>query len=323
MLSYALRRILSVIPIMLGIALISSMLYYIIPGDMVRVMLGQHVDPYLYANVRKALGLDIPFWQNCAGFITDVIGGELGFSFIQQRPVTQIVMEALPVTLKLTVFSFGIILSVGLPLGITAAVWDRSLVGRAANMAAILGISIPSYLLALFFQLLFGVTLKWLPVSGNSQGLLGYILPALAVGLPLAAFYARVARASMLDLLSREHVLFAVSRGIPQWRVILNYALRNALVPVITQMGMDFGFFVTGAVLTETIFNLPGMGRLVYAAINTRDFPLLRGLLLLFTLTVVAVNLLVDLVYAKIDPRMAREIVRETDGSRQRHWPVK
>lgn len=313
MINYAFKRILSLIPILLGVALISSLLYYIIPGDMVRVMLGQHVDPLLYANVRKALGLDIPFWQNFMDFISGLPRGDLGFSFIQQRPVAQIIMEALPVTLKLTAFSLAVILATGLPLGIAAAVKDRSFIGRAANIGAIMGISVPSFLLALFFQLLFGVTLRWLPISGTAQGLTSYILPALSVGLPLAAFYARVARASMLDVLSQEFVLFAKSRGIPGRRVIINHALRNALVPVVTQIGMEFGFFMAGSVLTETIFNLPGMGRLVFAAINTRDFPLLRGILLFFALTVVTVNLLVDLLYAKMDPRMAREIGREND----------
>ena len=146
MLRYAFKRILSLIPILLGISLISSLLYYIIPGDMVRVMLGQHVDPVLYANVRKALGLDVPFWQNFVGFLSGVPRGDLGFSFIQQRPVAQIILEALPVTLTLTAFSLTVILVVGIPLGIAAAVKDRSFIGRAANISAILGISIPSYL---------------------------------------------------------------------------------------------------------------------------------------------------------------------------------
>lgn len=314
---YAVRRILSLIPILLGISLVSSLLYYIIPGDMVRVMLGQHIDPFLYANVRRALGLDVPFWQNFVDFISGLPRGDLGFSFIQQRPVAQIIKEALPVTLTLTVFSLTIILAVGIPLGMAAALKDRSFSGRAANISAILGISIPSYLLALFFQLLFGVTLKWLPISGTGQGGAGFILPALAVGLPLAAFYARVARASMLDVLHQDFVLFAKIRGIPRRRVVLNHTLRNALIPVVTQIGMEFGFFMAGSVLTETIFNLPGMGRLVYAAINSRDFPLLRGILLFFALTVVFVNLMVDLLYAKIDPRMAQGIARETDVTGQ------
>lgn len=313
MLRYAFRRILSLIPILLGIAMISSLLYNIIPGDMVRVMLGQHIDPLLYANIRKSLGLDVPFWQNFVDFVSGVLRGNLGYSFIQQRPVAQIILEALPVTLKLTMFSLTVILTVGIPLGIAAAVKDRSFIGQAANVGAIVGISIPSYVLALFFQLLFGVTLRWLPISGTAQGFTSYILPALAVGLPLAAFYARVARASMLDVLSQDFVLFAKSRGIPGRRLIINHALRNAMVPVVTQIGMEFGFFMAGSVLTETIFNLPGMGRLVYAAIETRDFPLLRGILLFFALTVVIVNLFVDLMYAKMDPRMAQEIVRETD----------
>ncbi|MHB9094080.1 MAG: ABC transporter permease [Eubacteriales bacterium] len=308
---FVFRRLGLLIPIFLGISLVASLLFYIVPGDIVRVMLGQHVDPLTYANVRRALGLDISFWQNFLGFMHSIIRGDLGYSYIQQRPVTQIILEALPVTVKLTVVSLCITVIVGIPAGIIAAVRDRQFSGRLINFTAVAGISLPSFLLALFLQLIFGISLGWLPVSGPGRGLLSYILPGLAIGLPLAAFYAKVARASMQEVLTREYIVFALSRGLPFSRVIINHGLRNALVPVLTQMGMDFGMFMTGAVLTETIFNLPGMGRLVYSSINVRDFPVLRGILLLFALVVVLANLLVDLIYTKLDPRMAVAIVRE------------
>lgn len=317
MLKYVVRRLLILIPIMLGVAFISSLMFYIVPGDIVRVMLGQHVDPYIYANVRKALGLDISFGENLLGFMRNICHGDLGYSYIQQRPVIQIMLEALPVTIKLTVVSLIITVIIGIPAGILAAVKDRRAIGQAINYGAIIGFSMPSFLLALFLQLIFGLWLGWFPIAGSAQGVASYVLPGLAIGLPLAAFYARVARASMLEVLTQEYILFALGRGLPFSRVIINHGLRNALIPVITQIGMDFGMFMTGAVLTETIFNLPGMGRLIFSSINTRDFPVLRGTLLLSALIIVVVNLFVDLIYVRLDPRMAAAIVREeTDADR-------
>lgn len=311
MLKFMMRRLLMLIPILLGISLVSSLLFYIVPGDIVRVMLGQHVDRYTYSNVRHALGLDLTCWQNFTGFVRGILHGDLGFSYIQQRPVAEILMEVLPVTVRLTAVSLVITIAVGIPAGIVAAVRDRRAAGRIVNYGAVLGISLPSFLLALFLQLVLGGSLGWFPISGVAGGIKSYVLPGLAIGLPMAAFYAKVARASMLDVLNREYVLYAISRGLPSYRVIINHGLRNALIPVLTQLGMDFGMFMTGAVLTETIFNLPGMGRLVYSAINVRDFPVLRAVLLLFAVIMVLMNLIVDMIYVRLDPRMAELIVRE------------
>lgn len=311
MLRFVVRRLLVLIPILFGITLISSLLFYVVPGDIVLVMLGQHVDPYTYANVKHSLGLDRSFGQNVAGFIGGAFRGDLGFSYIQQRPVGQIIWEALPVTITLTVISLIITVLVGIPAGVAAAVRDRRVVGRTINLGAVIGFSIPSFLMALFLQLFLALKWGWFPVSGMGEGLLSYILPGLAIGLPAAAVYAKTARASMLEVLSQEYIIYAIGRGLPYSRVILRYGLRNALIPVLTQLGMDFGMFITGAVLTETIFNLPGMGRLIYSAINTRDFPVLRGALLLSALVVVIVNLAVDLLYSRLDPRMSTAGARE------------
>ena len=311
MLKFVVKRLLILVPVMIGVSFIACMLFYMIPGDIVLVMLGQHVDPYTYANVRKSLGLDIPFWQNFLTFTGNILRGDLGFSYIQQRPVNVIISEALPVTTKLTVVALTVTVLVALPLGVLSAVRDRRALGVAVNTGSIIGFSMPSFLLALFLQLLFGVTLKWLPISGANHGLLSYILPGLAVGLPLAAYYSRVTRASLLDVLGQEYILHAIGRGLPYRRVVIRHGLRNALIPVLTQLGMDLGMFMAGAVLTETVFNLPGMGRLVLSAINTRDFPLLRGILILFAVIVVLVNLVVDLLYARFDPKMAGIMVRE------------
>ncbi len=310
MFRFIVRRFLILIPILLGTALVSSLLFYLVPGDIVKVMLGQHVDPYTYANIRHALGLDLSFGQNFGGFIRGLCRGDLGYSYLQQRPVNQIIWEAFPVTVNLTLVSLAVTVMIGIPTGVWAAVRDRQACGRALNLGAVLGFSIPSFLLALFLQLFIGVKLGWLPVAGISGGPAGYLLPGLAIGLPASAFYARVTRASMLEVLTQEYILFAIGRGLPFRRVILRHGLRNALTPVLTQMGMDFGMFLTGAVLTETIFNLPGMGRLVYSSINLRDFPVLRGILLISALIIVIVNLGVDLLYARLDPRIAAAVGR-------------
>jgi len=316
MVRFIVKRLLALIPILLGISFVSSMLFYIVPGDIVTVMLGQHVDPLTYANVRKALGLDLPFWENFIRFIQGVFCGDLGYSYIQQRPVNQIILEAVPVSVKMGIMALLINIIVGIPAGILAAINDKRISGRVLNSSSIIIFSFPAFIAAMFMQLILGVKLGWFPVSGSEKGMLSYVLPGLALGLPLSAVNARLARASMLEVMTQEYIISAISRGLPYRRVIIKHGLRNALIPVLTNFGMFVGAFMSGFVLTETVFNLPGMGRLVFSAINARDFPVLRGILFISALFAVLTNLLVDLIYARLDPRIATVIVGEkTDAA--------
>ncbi|PKM80235.1 MAG: peptide ABC transporter permease [Firmicutes bacterium HGW-Firmicutes-14] len=311
MLRFIFRRLLSLIPILLGISFVSSILFYIVPGDIVKVMMGQHVNPYIYANVRKALGLDLPFWQNFTGFVRDVIHGDLGYSFIQQRPVNEIIWEAVPVTVSLFVTTLVITIIGGIAAGVLAAVNDRNAKGQLVNVSIIIGCSVSPFLMALFLQLVFGVKLGWFPVSGISEGLKSYFLPGLAVGLVMATLVGKVTRASMLEVLTQEHVLFSLARGLRYRSIILRHTLRNALVPVFTELGLQISALMGGYILTETIFNLPGMGRLIYYSVMARDFPVLRGILFISAVVTVLGNLLIDIIYARVEPRITTGAVRE------------
>ncbi len=311
MLKFIARRLLSLIPILLGISFVSSVLFYIVPGDIVTVMMGQHVDPLTYANVRKALGLDLPFWENFVKFMEGVFRGDLGYSYIQQRPVNQIILEALPVTLKLTIMALLLSCFAGIPVGVIVAAHNTRVLGNLINYGAAVSYSLPSFLLAIFLQFIFGVSLGWLPVAGSQNGLFSYILPGIAAGLPWAVLHTRLARASMLEVINQDYILFALSKGLSGKTVIVRHGLINAILPVLTNIGVNIGGFMSGFVLIETIFNLPGMGRLVYSSINTHDFPVLRGMLFISAIIAVLANLFVDLIHAKIDPRMTTEIVKE------------
>lgn len=305
MLRFVLKRAGISLLVMLGITLLVFLVMSIIPGDPVRLMIGRYMEKAAYAAIRSELGLNQPWWQRYFIFLQQLANLDLGRSFVQHREVTAIIRDAFPVTLRLGVTGMALALFIGIPAGILAAVRKNTFIDRGINLFSYIGISIPAFLLGLLLQMFFALTLGLFPVSGTGDGgWVYYFLPGLAVALPCAAIYARMMRASMLEVMRQDYMLAAVGYGLPRNRVIRRYGLNNAVLPLVTQGGMDFAGLLGGAVITESVFNLPGLGRVIVTAVLQRDYPVVQGGVLVLAAAFVTVNLLVDLFYAWLDPRI-------------------
>ena len=282
------------------------LLLYVAPGDPVQEMVGERADAETIARLRRELRLDDPVPVQFAHYAGGVLSGDLGTSYITGRPILQDVAERFPKTLLLAATAMVLAALVGISIGVVTARWPGGLLDRITLGAAYLGISFPVYWVGLLLILLFAVTLRWLPPSGYGRAQY-LVLPALALGSRSIAFLARVTRSSMLEVLGSDFVRTARAKGLVERTVVVRHALRNALIPVITVLGLDFGYYLTGSILTETIFSWPGLGRYVVNAISRRDLPAIQGSVLFLSVVFVAVNLLTDLAYAKADPRVSYE----------------
>ena len=302
--SFILRRLLLAVPTLFGVLVVAFLLLYVAPGDPVEAMVGERADSATIARLREQLRLDDPLVSRFGHYVGDVVTGDLGRSYITNRPITQDIRERFPKTLQLAAAAMLLATTLGLTLGVLSARNPGGFADRFALGIAYLGISFPVYWVGLLLILLFAVTLKWLPPSGYG-GLRFLILPALTLGMRSIAFLARMTRSAMLDALSADFVRTARAKGLTEWVVTLKHALRNALIPVITVLGLDFGAYLTGSILTETIFSWPGIGRYVVNAISRRDLPAIQGAVLFLSTVFVLVNLLTDLAYAKADPRVS------------------
>jgi len=304
--SFLLRRVLLAIPTLAGVLVVVFLLLYVAPGDPVQEMVGERADAETIARLRRELRLDDPVPVQFAHYAGGVLSGDLGTSYITGRPILRDVAERFPKTLLLAATAMVLAALVGISIGVVTARWPGGLLDRITLGAAYLGISFPVYWVGLLLILLFAVTLRWLPPSGygHAQYL---VLPALALGSRSIAFLARVTRSSMLEVLGSDFVRTARAKGLVERTVVVRHALRNALIPVITVLGLDFGYYLTGSILTETIFSWPGLGRYVVNAISRRDLPAIQGSVLFLSVVFVAVNLLTDLAYAKADPRVSYE----------------
>ena len=301
-----LRRLLLAIPTLAGVLIVVFLLLYVAPGDPVLQMVGERADPATIARLRAELRLDDPLPAQFAHYAGGVIRGDLGNSYITRRPILRDILERFPNTLLLAGAAMLLASIIGISLGILSARHPGGWVDRASLGVAYVGISFPVYWVGLILILLFAVTLRWLPASGfGSWEYL--ILPALALGSRSIAFLARVTRSSMLETLGSDFVRTARAKGVRERGVVLHHALRNALIPVITVLGLDFGYYLTGSILTETIFSWPGIGRYVVNAIARRDLPAIQGSVLFLSIVFVLVNLITDLAYAKADPRVKYE----------------
>lgn len=305
MLRFMLRRLGISLLVVLGITLLVFLVMSVIPGDPVRLLMGRYMEQTAYNAIRSELGLNHSWWQRYLLFLRQLAVLDLGRSFVQHREVTAIIRDAFPVTLRLGVTGMVMAVFIGIPAGVLAAVRKNTLVDRGINIFSYLGISVPAFLLGLLLQMFFALSLGILPVSGiGDGGWVYYFLPGLAVALPCAAVYARMMRTSMLDVLRQEYMLAAVSYGLPWRRIIWRHGLRNAVLPLVTQGGMDFAALLGGAVITESVFNLPGLGRVILTAVLQRDYPVVQGGVLILAAAFVTVNLIVDLFYAWLDPRI-------------------
>lgn len=304
MLSFILRRLLLAIPTLFGVLVIVFLLLYVAPGDPVQEMVGERADPETVARLRAELRLDDPLHKQFFHYAGGVVRGDLGRSYITRRPILQDIRERFPKTLQLAGAAMLLASVIGITIGILSARVPGGWFDRISLGVAYLGISFPVYWVGLILILVFAVMLRWLPPSGYG-GIEYLILPAFALGSRSIAFLARVTRSAMLDVLGSDFVRTARAKGQRESVVITRHALRNALIPIITVLGLDFGYYLTGSILTETIFGWPGLGRYVVNAIARRDLPAIQGSVLFLSVVFVLVNLITDLAYAKADPRVA------------------
>ena len=306
MLRYLVRRILLTVPVLLGVATLVFSLIHLVPGDPAQAMLGDGASAQDIAELRTSLGLDRPLFEQYTVFLGQAIVGDLGRSIRTGQPVTAMILERVPATAELAVAAMAVAILLAIPLGVVAAVWRGTAADYGAMTFALAGVSIPNFWLGPLLAIVFAVELGWLPVSGRGT-LAHLILPAISLGLALAAILARMTRASLLDELRELYVRAARARGVSRTAAITAHALRNSLVPLLTIVALQFGAVLTGAVITETIFAWPGIGRLLIQSIGFRDYPMVQGCILLIAVTYVTVNLLTDLMYGVLDPRIRLE----------------
>ena len=308
---YLLSRFAGMVIVMLIVAALVFFITRLAPGDPAAVMLGEQATAADIAQLRASYGLDKPLPVQFVLWLSELAQGNLGQSIFLQRPVTQALLERAEPTLFLTLFSITIAMLIGVPCGIVAAVWRGRAVDQAFSGFAMLGASIPSFWLGLIMMQIFAVSLGWFPVAGYgdpgvplSNRLHHLILPSIVLGLVNSALILRFTRASMLDALGEDHIRTARAKGVSEFRVVLHHALRNALIPVITVVGLTFALLIGGAIVTETVFGLPGIGNLVVSAVLRRDYPVIQGALLVLAGLYVLINLAIDLLYLAIDPRV-------------------
>jgi len=304
LLGYILRRCAMLIPVIFGVVFIVFVMMYVTPGDPARMVLGEQAPQVDVDNLRAEMGLDDPFLLQFGRYVYNaVVHADIGRSYITKRPVWNELMTAFPITLKLSALAMGIALLVGIPCGIVTAVRQYSIFDNIVTLFALIGISMPVFWLGLLLILLFTVKLAWLPPSGFDS-IQAMIKPAVTLGLQSVAIITRMTRSSMLEVVRQDYIRTARSKGQKESVVIRKHALPNALVPVVTIAGIQFGILLGGAVLTEIIFSIPGLGRLMVSSIEMRDYPMVQGGVLFIALAFCLVNLGVDLLYAWLDPRI-------------------
>jgi ABC-type dipeptide/oligopeptide/nickel transport system permease component len=294
------------IPVLLGVATLVFSLVHLVPGDPAQAMLGEAASGADVADLRTKLGLDRPLATQYGHYLTGLLRGDLGTSFRYNTPVEREISQRLSNTVRLALAAMAVAIVFALPLGILGALFRGRAIDQAAMALSLAGISMPNFWLGPLLAIVFAVELGWLPVSGSGSSL-SLILPAATLGAALAAILARMTRASLIDELRELYVLAARARGVSEARAVMAHALRNSLIPVVTIIGLQFGSVLTGTIITETIFAWPGVGRLLIQAISFRDYPLVQGCILLISVTYVTMNLVVDLMYGWLDPRIRRE----------------
>jgi len=311
---YILRRLLAVVPVMLVVATVAFVLIHLAPGDPASVIAGPYASADDVAKLRHQLGLDESLPVQLVRWYGRLLRGDLGDSIFLRRPVTEAIADRLEPTLLLTTWATLVAVLIGVPAGILSARYHNSAVDQSLMGLALVGLSVPNFLLGLLMILVFGVWLGWLPVAGyvsldggvwpNVRSLL---MPSLALGLVQSALIARITRSSMLDVLREQFVLTGRAKGLAENIVVYKHALKNAIIPTLTVIGITFALLIGGAVVIETVFNIPGLGRLIISAVLRRDYPVIQGVVLLIAVTYTAVNLLVDLAYVVVDPRVRYE----------------
>lgn len=301
MLTYIVKRLLGMIPTLLLVSVVVFLFVHMLPGDPARLAAGQEADQATVELVRKELGLDLPLPQQFVRYFGHMLQGDLGFSLRTKRPVSTEIAERFMPTLWLTITSMIWSVTFGMIFGIVSAVWRNRWPDRLFMTLAVSGISFPAFALGMMLMQVFSVGLGWLPTVGATSWK-HYILPSITLGAAVAAVMARFTRASFVEVIQEDFVRTARAKGLAERRVVIKHALRNALIPVVTMMGLQFGFLLGGSIVVETVFNWPGLGRLLVDAVTQRDYPVIQGLVLLFSLEFILINLIVDVLYGVINP---------------------
>lgn len=311
MIRYIIKRILSLIPVLLVVSVVIFGIIHITPGDPASVILGEEATAEQINELQEQFGLDKPIYIQYFTWITDVMRGDLGTSYIMKVPVTEAILDHLKPTASLAALALIVSIIIAIPIGIIAANRQGTLTDQTMMGLALLGMSVPSFLLGLLLIILVGVQLGWLPVAGYeplSSGLWNHlkylIMPAISLGSIQAALIARMTRTSMLEVLNKNYIKTARAKGVKDNVIIYKHALRNAFLPILTVIGQSFGTLVAGAIVTETIFNIPGIGQLIINSVERRDYSVIQGVVLFVTLSYVFINLFIDLLYGVIDPRV-------------------
>lgn len=307
MTQYIIRRFLQMIPITLGILTLVFSLIHLIPGDPAIQIAGEGARPEDVAAVRKALGLDQPLWSQYVHYLGRVAHGDLGRSFRTNESVAKEIASRYPATIQLAFGAMFIAILVAFPLGMVSAIYRNSWIDNVARFFALIGVSMPSFWFGPLLIIAFAIHFTWFPVSGREEGLKSLVLPSLTMGLALAAILTRMIRVSVAEELGQLYVTTAIAKGVTRGKAIFRHALKNALIPVITVLALQFGSLLTGAIITEQIFSWPGLGRLLIQSITTRDYPQVQASILVIALTYILVNFASDLLYGVVDPRVKLE----------------
>ncbi|EIE7697809.1 glutathione ABC transporter permease GsiC [Salmonella enterica] len=301
MLNYVLKRLLGLIPTLLIVAVLVFLFVHLLPGDPARLIAGPEADAQVIALVRQQLGLDQPLHVQFWHYITHVLQGDFGTSMVSRRPVSEEIASRFLPTLWLTITSMIWAVLFGMAIGIAAAVWRNRWPDRVGMTLAVTGISFPAFALGMLLMQIFSVDLGWLPTVG-ADSWQHYILPSLTLGAAVASVMARFTRSSFVDVLSEDYMRTARAKGVSETWLVLKHGLRNAMIPVVTMMGLQFGFLLGGSIVVEKVFNWPGLGRLLVDSVDMRDYPVIQAEVLLFSLEFILINLVVDVLYAAINP---------------------
>lgn len=303
MYKYILKRFLMVIPVIIGVSFLVYFIISLTPGDPVKMMLGEEASQESIQEVRDELGLDKPIIVQYVKYISKVVRGDLGISYRSKRPVFGEIIARFPTTLKLTFWSMLIAIIIALPLGIISATKQYTLTDSICSVAALIGAAVPNFWFGLMLIIWFSLGLGWFP-SGGSEGIKSMVLPSFTLGTTAAAIITRMTRSSMLEVVRQDYIRTAKAKGVNKKTVIRKHALRNALIPIVTVVGLQFGHMLGGMVLTETVFSIPGMGRLMVDSIKSKDTPMVLGCIITLATVFSLVNLCIDILYAFIDPRI-------------------
>lgn len=303
MIQFLAKRALQLLPVLWGVGTLVFFMLHLVPGDPVEIMLGENALAANKDSLRATLHLDQPLPKQYIMFWKSTLSGDLGKSFLSKKPVSQLISERIFPTFSLAAAALFWAITIAIPLGVLAASYKNSLFDKIVLFFTILGVSLPNFWIGPLFMLFFSVKLAWFPVS-EMDGLSSYVLPSLTLGLGLSAILTRMTRATMVEVLQQDYVVTAKSKGLSWNAVHLKHALKNALIPIITILGLQLGSLLAGAVITETIFDWPGLGELVYRAIQSRDYPLVQGSVLVIATTYVLANTLADIAYSWANPRI-------------------